>query len=357
MSNPAQCCEVGWFAALCDDDYEFLGVPDAGLRSSYTHCRDITLTAEAGGLDNILLPSGYALGIDTIAFAAAMAPLLKSIKMLAAIRCGEMWPPQQARQLATLGQMLGGRLSVNIISSDLPGESLAGEPRYRRTLECMTVLRDLLAGRAVDFQGEFYRLRLDPPRISSKAASSPLFYFGGLSEPARETAARATDVYLMWPDRMFAVRDLITDMKSRAARHGRSLRFGYRVHVIVRDTEAQARNAARRMISKLDDATGAAIRDKSLDSGSQGVLRQLELRDGADEDGYAEENLWTGIGRARSGCGAAIVGDPDQVLAKLRAYQALGIDAFILSGYPHAAECDLFARHVLPRMKHAALLP
>ncbi len=355
MSDMSASCEVGWFAALCDDDYEFLGVPDAGLRSSYTHCRDITLSAEAGGLDNILLPSGYALGIDTIAFAAAMAPLLKSIKLLAAIRCGEMWPPQQARQLATLGQMLNGRLSVNIISSDLPGESLASEPRYRRTLECMTVLREVLAGRPVDVAGEFYRLQLDPPRIATGSGGVPLFYFGGLSEPARDTAARATDVYLMWPDRMEAVRELIADMRSRAARYGRSLKFGYRVHVIVRDTEAAARAAARRMLSKLDAATGAAIRGKSLDSRSQGVLRQLELREGADEDGYAEENLWTGIGRARSGCGAAIVGDPDQVLAKLRAYQALGIDAFILSGYPHAAECDMFARHVLPRMQHAAL--
>jgi alkanesulfonate monooxygenase len=159
----------------------------------------------------------------------------------------------------------------------------------------------------------------------------------------------------MWPDRMSAVAEIIADMRARAARHGRTLRFGYRVHVIVRETEAEARMAARRLLSKLDAATGEAIRSKSLDSQSQGVLRQLELRESADDDGYAEENLWTGIGKARSGCGAAIVGDPDQVLAKLRAYQALGIDAFILSGYPHAAECDMFCRHVLPRLNHAPL--
>ena len=137
-------CEVGWFSALCDDDYEYLGIPDVGLQSSFAHCRDITLTAESGGLDNILLPSGYALGIDTVAFAAAVAPQLRSIKLLTAIRCGEMWPPQQARQLATLDQMLSGRLSVNIISSDLPGETLPSAPRYRRTLEYMTILRTLL---------------------------------------------------------------------------------------------------------------------------------------------------------------------------------------------------------------------
>jgi alkanesulfonate monooxygenase len=348
-------CEVGWFSALCDDDYEYLGVPDPGLLSSFTHCRDIALTAESGGLDNILLPSGYALGIDTIAFAAGIAPLLRSIKLLAAIRCGEMWPPQQARQLGTLDQMLAGRLSVNIISSDLPGESLPSGPRYRRTLEYMRILRTLLEGRAVDFDGEFYKLSLPPPRILRNPAPAPLFYFGGLSEDARETAAQGADVYLMWPDRMSAVGEIIGDMRARAARQGRTLRFGYRVHVIVRETETEARAAARALLSHLDPTVGDSIRNKSLDSQSFGVIKQVQLRDSADDDGYAEEHLWTGIGRARSGCGAAIVGDPDQVLGKLRAYQAAGIEAFILSGYPHARECDLFARHVLPKLAHAPL--
>ena len=146
-------------------------------------------------------------------------------------------------------------------------------------------------------------------------------------------------------------------MRARAARHGRELRFGYRAHVIVRATEEEARAAAWRLISRLDAETGERIRRRSLDTTSAGTLRQNELRDMADEDGYAEPNLWTGIGRARSGAGAAIVGDPDQVLAKLQAYAALGMDAFILSGYPHAAEGDLFARHVLPRLDHAPLAP
>ena len=159
----------------------------------------------------------------------------------------------------------------------------------------------------------------------------------------------------MWPDRMEAIGDIIADLKARADRHGRSLKFGYRAHVVVRETEALARAAAERLLSRLDDDAGAAIRAKSLDSKSVGVQRQAMLRESAADDGYAEANLWTGIGRARSGCGAAIVGDPDQVLAKLRAYQAMGIEAFILSGYPHAAECDLFARHVLPRLEHGPL--
>ena len=347
-------CEVSWFAALCDDDYEFLGAPDPRLQSSWAHCRNIALTAEAGGFDNILLPSGYALGIDTLAFAAAIAPMLRRMRLLAAVRCGEMWPPQLARQLATIDQMLGGRLTINIISSEMPGETLASGPRYARTVEMMTVLRALLNGEAIDFRGEFYNLAIDPPRLRTVSGNCPAFYFGGVSEEAREAAAKGADVYLMWPDRMEAIGDIIADLKARADRHGRSLKFGYRAHVVVRETEALARAAAERLLSRLDDDAGAAIRAKSLDSKSVGVQRQAMLRESAADDGYAEANLWTGIGRARSGCGAAIVGDPDQVLAKLRAYQAMGIEAFILSGYPHAAECDLFARHVLPRLEHGA---
>ena len=180
-------CEVAWFSALCDDDYEFLGVPNPDLVASFEHCRDIALAAEAGGFDNLLLPSGYALGIDTIAFASALAPLTHRMRLLTAVRCGEMWPPQLARQLATLDQLLGGRLTVNIISSDLPGEILASSPRYARTLEVMTVTRALLNGDAIDFEGEFYRLKLDPPRVRTASGKAPAFYLSliHISEPTR----------------------------------------------------------------------------------------------------------------------------------------------------------------------------
>jgi alkanesulfonate monooxygenase len=347
-------CEVSWFSALCDDDYEFLGVPDPRLQSSWEHCRDIVLQAESGGFDNILLPSGYALGIDTTAFAAAIAPMLKRLALLMAVRIGESWPPQLARQIATIDQMLGGRLRINIISSEMPGETLSSAARYARTAEAMTILRTLLSGDPLDHRGEFWKLRLDPPRVATVSGKAPLFYFGGLSPDARETAAQGCDVYLMWPDTREAVAATIADLRERAARHGRRLRFGYRVHVVVRETETEARAAADRLLSRLDLAQGAAIRAKSLDSASVGVRAQAELRE-RSRDGYAEDNLWTGIGQARSGCGAAIVGDPDQVLAKLNGYRAMGIEAFILSGYPHAAEADLFARHVLPRLDHAPL--
>lgn len=349
-------CEVSWFSALCDDDYEFLGQPDPMLQSSWEHCRNIALTAEKGGFDNILLPSGYQLGLDTTIFAAAIAPYLQRMRLLMAVRIGEDWPPQLARRIATLDRILGGRLTVNIISSDLPGQQLDSEPRYARTVEVMKILKTMLSGEHLSHKGEFYDLELDPPRMTTLSGKCPPLYFGGLSPAAREAAAEVADVYLMWPDTMDKVREVVSDLTRRAANHGRSLKFGYRAHVIVRETEAEARAYAARLLSKLDDQAGAAIRNKSLDAATAGVGRQTELREAAADDGFVEDNLWTGIGRARSGCGAAIVGNPDQVLAKLRAYQSEGMDAFILSGYPHAAECDLFARHVLPHLNHGPLI-
>lgn len=354
MSDPV---EISWFAALCDDDYEFLGVHDPALQSSWEHCRDIVQRADRNGFDNVLLPSGYQLGIDSVAFAGGIGPLTDQIHLLLAIRIGEMWLPQLARQIATLDQMVDGRLTINIISSDLPGQALDSGPRYQRTREHMHGLRTLLNGERLKIDGDSVQLAIDPPRIAIERGACPPMYFGGFSEDAKDTAAEAADVFLTWPDTVSSVAATIDDMRRRSAAVGRELRYGLRAHVIVRETEAEARAAADRLVSKLDDETGQAIRAKSLDTASVGVSRQSDLRKTADDDGYAEANLWTGIGRARSGAGAAIVGDPDQVVAKLEAYRAAGVDAFILSGYTHDAECDLVAKHVLPAIDHAPLRP
>lgn len=347
--------EVAWFGALCDDDYEYLGVADEALRSSWEHCSDIVVNADRHGYDNVLLPSGYQLGIDSTAFAAAIATHTERIQLLLAVRMGEMWLPQLARQLATIDRMAGGRLTINIISSDIPGAPLESEPRYQRTREWMHVLRALLNGESVDFHGEFVDLTVDPPRARTVSGHCPPFYFGGFSEPAKETAAEHADVFLTWPDTVAGVAATITDMSERAERFERELRYGLRAHVIVRETEAEARAAADRLLSRLDDTEGEKIRQRSLDTGSAGVARQNELRQASEDDGFVEANLWTGVGRARSGAGAAIVGDPDQVLAKLHAYRDVGVGAFILSGYTHVAEADLFARHVLPNIDHGPL--
>ena len=355
MSTQPSPIEISWFGALCDDDYEQLGVPQADLRSSWKHCSDIVQTTDRLGFDNILLPSGYELGIDTISFASSIAPTIQNMRLLTAVRVGEGWVPQLARQLSTLNQVLNGRLVINIISSEMPGESLDGPHRYRRTTETMRALRTLMNGERLDIDGEFISLHVDAPRICKETAPTPAFYFGGLSEEARETAAMDADVYLMWPDTEEEIANIIDDLHTRAARHGRTLKFGYRVHVVVRETEEEARNAAAHLISAVDSATGDAIRARSLDSTSVGVRRQAELRSSASEDGFIEPSLWTGIGKARSGCGAAIVGTPEQVIEKIRRYQSMGIEAFIFSGYPHIDEAQRFAELVLPHLQHGPL--
>ncbi|MFM8481925.1 MAG: LLM class flavin-dependent oxidoreductase [Actinomycetota bacterium] len=355
MTDDREPIEVAWFGALCDDDYEFLGVPEPERQSSWEHCSDIVETADELGFDSVLLPSGYELGIDPVAFAAAIATRTRRINLLVAVRMGELWLPQLARQLATIDHFSHGRLTINIISSDVPGQTLPSEARYRRTSEWMDALRRLMSGQAVDMDGEFVSLHVDPPRLLSGATTCPPFYFGGFSEDAKAVAAQHADVFLTWPDTVQGIASTVADMRARATASGRTLECGLRVHVIVRETEDEAREAARRLVSRLDPVVGEQIRRRSLDSQSIGVQRQTELRDGAEADGFVEENLWTGIGRARSGAGAAIVGDPDQVLAKIQAYRRAGIGAFIFSGYPHREEADLFARHVLPSLAHAPL--
>ena len=355
MSDSEKKPEISWFGALCDDDYEFLGVVAPELRSSWEHCHDIVLCAEENGFDNILLPSGYELGIDATSFASAVSVATNRIRLLLAVRMGEMWLPQLARQMATIDQMSGGRLTINIISSDLPGQELESGPRYKRTQEYMKVLRELLNGNPIDFHGQFVDLEIEAPRVRTVSGQCPPFYFGGFSEAAKETAAMESDVFLTWPDTVKGVESIVSDMKERASGYGRKLKYGLRAHVIVRETEQEAREAANRLVSQVDDQQGAEIRNRSMDAVSVGVSRQTELRKNSDGDGFIEDNLWTGVGRARSGAGAAIVGDPDQVKKKINAYMDAGINAFILSGYPHISECELFGANVLNQIEHGPL--
>jgi alkanesulfonate monooxygenase len=345
-------CEVAWFAALCSDDYEFLGVPDGRLRSSYAHCGEIVRRADVAGFDTILLPSGWIAGQDALAFAALLGPQTDAINFLVALRMGEVWPPMLARAIATVDHALAGRLCLNIISSDLPGTSEASDLRYARSSEVIQILQGLwTTDGPFSWEGEFYRFSLPTtePAKCFQQNGGPLLYFGGISPAAQELCARHCDVFLMWPETEERIADTMRGVAERAAAHGRSIDFGFRSHVIVRETEAEARAAADRLLSRLDREKGEEIKRRSLDAASAGVLRQDAIR-AASGSLWIEPHLWSGIGLARSGCGSAIVGDPDQVLAKLERYMDMGIRAFILSGYPHLDECDLFARHVLPRL-------
>lgn len=348
--------EVSWFSALCSDDYQFLGVPDGNLRSSWDHCRDIGLEAERQGFRNLLAPSSYQVGQDTLTYVAAMAPLTDRINFLAAIRCGEMQPIMLARTIATLDHMLQGRLTLNVISSDFPGEKADSAFRYRRSHEVVEILRQAWTRDEIDFTGEVYDFKgisTDPAKPYQ--TGGPLLYFGGYSPDALELCGAQCDVYLMWPETRDMLAQRMKDVNARAAVHGRTLDYGLRVHMIVRDTEAEAKEYADFIASKLDDEYGKLIRDRAHDSISLGVAHQARARALADQFGYTEPGLWTGVGRARSGCGAALVGSTDQVLSKIEDYRKMGIRAFIFSGYPHIDEARHFGSRVMPHLKTCSL--
>lgn len=355
-SKELDAVEVSWFSALCSDDFQYLGVPDGTLRSSWGHCSDIVKKAEAQGFRNILCPSSYQVGQDTLSFVAGCAPITEKINLLAAVRCGEMQPIMLARTIATLDHMLEGRLTVNIISSDFPGEKADSAFRYQRSREVVEILKQAWTQDEINYQGQVYTfsgLTTDPAKPYQ--TGGPLLYFGGYSPAALELCGQHCDVYLMWPEPKEQIAERMRAVNAVAERYERSLDYGLRVHVIVRDTEQEAREYAQHLVSKLEDDAGHAIRERALDSTSLGVAHQAKNRDLADMEGFVEPHLWTGVGRARSGCGAAIVGSTDQVLSELEAYQKMGIRAFILSGYPHMEECEHFGTRVMPQLNTCSL--
>ena len=350
--------EIAWFCDLCGGDTEFLGQLDPARRSNWAHTRDILLRADRLGFLNILLPTSFVVGQEPLAFAAAIAPMTTNISLLVALRTGEYHPPMLARALSTLDHLLEGRLTVNIINSELPGYQESPELRYQRCAETIEFLQQAWTQpERIEFQGEHYG-RLSLPSAPAKPYQQhggPLLYFGGIAPGAREICARYCDVFLMWPEPEESLYATMQDVSQRALQYGRTIDFGLRIHVVVRETEAEARAWARRLMSRFDAAQGAALKNRTQDAQSLGVRRQDEFRLGADAEGYLEEILWTDIGRARSGCGAALVGSAEQVLRQINRYMDMGFRAFIFSGYPLQEESEHFARLVLPHLPNARL--
>jgi len=313
--------------------------------------------ADELGYRNILCPSSYQVGQDTLSFVAGNAPLTSQINMLGAVRCGEMQPIMLARTLATLDHMLQGRLTVNIISSDFPGQKEDSNYRYQRSREVVEILKQAWTQEEINFKGDIYDfqgLNTDPVK-PYQHNGGPLLYFGGYSPAALDLCAEHCDVYLMWPEKKEDLAMRMQAVNERAEKYGRVLDYGLRVHVIVRETEEQARAHARKLVSQLDDEQGRAIRNRALDASSLGVAHQSKNRELADDEGYVEPHLWTGVGRARSGCGAALVGTAEQIMNEIEEYKAMGIRSFIFSGYPHMEECEYFGKLVLPHLDTCSL--
>jgi alkanesulfonate monooxygenase len=282
--------------------------------------------------------------------------LTERINFLAAIRCGEVQPIMLARTVATLDHMLQGRLILNVISSDFPGETASNEYRYRRSWEVVEILKQAWTRDTIDYDGQIYSFKnLSTDPVKPYQQGGPLLYFGGYSPPAVDLCAAHCDVYLMWPEKKEELANRMRTVHERAQHYGRVIDYGLRVHMIVRDTEAEAKDYAEELVSQLDDDIGRQIRARALDAKNFGVSIQTQNLAMADDEGYIEPNLWTGVGRARSGCGAALVGSVDQVLTKIEDYQKMGIRAFIFSGYPHLDECQIFGTKVLPHLKTCSM--
>ncbi len=348
--------EVAWFDDIIGGDTEYLGVLDNTRRSSFAHCKDIALEAEKLGFSTILFPTAYTVGQDPLTFAAGIAPLTSAINLLVAIRTGEFHPPMLARALASLDHMLNGRLILNIINSDLPG--LREDPvlRYQRCAETIEILKQAWTKDRINHRGKLYQFDLPADPVKPyQQNGGPLLYFGGTSDGSRDVCARYCDVFLTWPESEESMYATLQDMTARAARYGRKIDFGLRIHVIVRETEAEARAYARRLMSKFDEQRGAEIRARGEDSRSLGVLRQDQLRETANTDGYVEDILWTHIGKVFSGCGGGLVGSADQVVAKLNRYIDMGFRSFIFSGFPLLEEANYFAKLVLPRLPNVSM--
>ena len=262
-----------------------------------------------------------------------------------------------ARTIATLDHMLEGRLTINIISSDFPGQVEDSTFRYQRSREVVEILRQAWTQDEINYRGEIYQfvgITTDPARPYQQNGG-PLLYFGGYSPAAVDLCAQHCDVYLMWPESKEDLANRMKTVHERAESYNRTLDYGLRVHMIVRDTEAEAREYAQELVSKLDDDEGKMIRERALDSTSLGVARQARNRDLADMEGFIEPHLWTGVGRARSGCGAALVGSADKILSEIETYEKMGMRSFIFSGYPHLDECDYIGKLVMPHLKTCSL--
>lgn len=321
------------------------------------------MAADTLGYEGVLLPTGRSCE-DSWVVAASLIDATRRLKFLVALRPGLVAPVQSARMAATLDRLSGGRLLVNLVTGG-DAEELAGDgqflphaQRYEQSAEFLQIWREALAssheGRSFDHEGQHLRVqggKLLYPPINKPY---PPIFFGGSSEPAHELAAAQVDTYLTWGEPPAAVAAKIADVRERAARQGRTLEFGIRLHVIVRETEGEAWRAAAELVQHLDEGVVAAAQAKFAGMDSVGQRRMAELHGGRFNKADVRQgleiapNLWAGVGLVRGGAGTALVGNPQQVADRIKEYAALGLNYFVLSGYPHLEEAYRFAELVFP---------
>jgi alkanesulfonate monooxygenase len=346
--------DVLWFLPTHGDG-RYLGTSHGARSVDLPYLQQIARAADSLGFAGVLLPTGRSCE-DAWVVAAALTPLTERLRFLVAVRPGIVAPTTAARMTATLDRLSGGRVLLNIVTGGDPSESegdgvfLDHDGRYAAAAEFLSVYKRILVGETVDFQGEHLRVRGAKILYPPVQRPHPPLYLGGSSPAAHHMAACQADVYLSWGEPPDAVAAKIADVRERADKAGRRLRFGLRVHVIVRETESEAWAAAHELISHLDDASIAAAQHALAQFQSEGQRRMAALHGGRRDHLEVSPNLWAGVGLVRGGAGTALVGDAETVAARLLAYAKLGIDTFILSGYPHLEEAYRVAELLLPRL-------
>jgi alkanesulfonate monooxygenase len=354
LPPPATQTDVLWFLPTHGDG-RYLGSDVHARHVNLNYLGQIARAADELGYFGVLLPTGKSCE-DSWVVASAMAPLTTRLRFLVAVRPGLQTPTVAARMTATLDRLSEGRLLINVVTGGDPAE-LRGDgvfydhaERYAVTDEFLQIYRKLLAGEQVTFKGDHLTVEGGKLIYPPVQRPYPPLYFGGSSDVGNRIAAEQIDVYLTWGEPPKDVAQKIAKARALAAERGRTLSFGIRLHVIVRETSAEAWSAAESLISKLDDEAIAKAQKSFANFDSVGQKRMAALHGGRRDKLEVSPNLWAGVGLVRGGAGTALVGNPDEVAERMKEYMQLGIDRFILSGYPHLEECYRFAELVFPKL-------
>jgi len=351
-----------WFIPTHGDS-RYLGTSKGARATGLDYFKQVAIAADSLGYEGVLLPTGRSCE-DSWVVAASLIDVTRRLKFLVALRPGLVQPSQSARMAATFDRLSGGRLLVNLVTGG-DADELAGDglflphaERYVQSREFLTIWRELLTrshdGEAYDHDGQHLSVKAGKVLYPPVNRPYPPVFFGGSSEEAHELAAEQVDTYLTWGEPPAAVAAKVADIRARAAKCGRTLQLGIRLHVIVRETEEEAWAAAGELVSHLDPVTVATAQKKFAQMDSVGQRRMAELHKGRFNPDNIREglevspNLWAGVGLVRGGAGTALVGNPQQVADRIKEYAALGLEYFILSGYPHLEEAHRFAELVFP---------
>ncbi|BAZ48443.1 aliphatic sulfonate monooxygenase [Nostoc sp. NIES-4103] len=346
--------QILWFIPTGGDG-RYLGTENGRRTATPDYLQQIAQAVDNLGYTGALLPTGPFCE-DAWITAASLISVTKRMKFLVAIRPGISSPGVAARMAATFDRMSNGRLLINVVTGGDPiqlagdGLHLSHDERYELTDEFLTVWRGITSGETVDFKGRYLDIKGGKLLFPPVQKPYPPLWFGGSSAAAKRVAAKHIDAYLTWGEPPAQVAQKIAEVRQLAAEQGRTVSFGIRLHVIVRETESAAWDAANELIEYVDDAAIALAKEALAKSDSEGQRLMSQLHNGSREALEISPNLWAGIGLVRGGAGTALVGDADTVAARMLEYQELGIESFIFSGYPHLEEAYRTAELLFPRL-------